>query len=72
MKTTYSSLALQMLDSYNAGTPVSALCMLTGLNEDAVVTRLCAAARSWRGQQMDPLPEDRGLGVQWRFVYWRA
>jgi len=72
MNSKYSSLALQMLESYNVGEPVSAICTRTGLNQDAVVTRLCVASRSGCGRDMDPVSEDGGIGVQWRFVYWRA
>ena len=72
MKSTYSSLALQMLDSYNGGLSVSEICTVTGLGEAAVVTRLCSAGRSLVGRDMDPVSEDGGIGVQWRFVYWRA
>ena len=72
MNSKHSSLALQMLESYNVGESVSAICMRTGLNQDAVVTRLCAASRSRCGRDMDVVSEDGGIGVQWRFVYWRA
>jgi hypothetical protein len=72
MKSTYSSLALQMLYSYNGGLSVSEICTVTGLGEAAVVTRLCAAGRSLAGHEMNPMSEDGGMGVQWRFVYWRA
>jgi hypothetical protein len=72
MKADYSSLPLQMLDWYNAGVSVSELAMLTGLKEDAVVTRLCVASLSHAGRSMEPVSEDGAIGVQWRFVYWRA
>ena len=72
MTATYSSLPLQLLGLYNSGMPVSAISTLTGLKEEAVVTRLCVAARSIAGRHMEPLAEDGGMGIQWGFVYWRA
>lgn len=64
-----SSFAGELLDSYSAGTLVAALEVLTGLPDVAIMTRLCAASRN---NAPEPVSADGSLGVQWRFVFWRA
>ena len=72
MKTNNRSLAAELLDLYVSEMTVESLRALTGLSEPAILTRLCAISRTNYSQSIRCCPEDGGLGVQWRFVYWRA
>ena len=72
MRVKQTSLAEQLLELYVSGRTVAALCAFTGLKEEAVITRLCAASRVHRTSGLQPQKEGGSLGVQWRFVCWRA
>ena len=72
MRIRQTSLAEQLLELYASGRTVAALCAFTGLKEESVITRLCAASRLKRPIKLQSHYEDGSLGVQWRFVCWRA
>ena len=72
MRTKQPSLAEQLLELYVSGTTVAALCAFTGLKEQGIITRLCAASRLKASVKLQPQHGDGSLGVQWRFVCWRA
>lgn len=68
----HTSLAGQLLDSYQSGMSVSSLCADSGLPEEAIVVRLCAASQTYKDQLHSIVDEEGCLGIQWRLVFWRA
>lgn len=67
-----TSLAGQLLDSYQSGDSVSSLCADNGLTEEAIVIRLCAASHIYKDDLRPAVDEEGCLGIQWRLVFWRA
>jgi hypothetical protein len=61
-----------MLGLYQEGHSVQDICLHTGLPQERVITRLCAASRHLSGRNFVVLDPERALGVQWEFVFWRA
>ena len=69
---TKNSLAGQLLATYLSGSSLSAISALTGLSEQSVLTRLCAASNALNVSGADLIDEEGGIGVQWKYVCWRA
>jgi hypothetical protein len=64
--------AVTMLGLYREGHSVQDICLHTGLAQERVITRLCAASRHLSRRNTAVLDPDQALGVQWEFVFWRA
>lgn len=67
-----TSLAGQLLDSYQSGHSVSSLCAASGLTEEAIVVGLCAASHTYKDELQPVVDEEGCLGIQWLLVFWRA
>ena len=72
MRLNTTSLAGQLLAEYVNGSNVSSIAALTGLSEQSVLIRLCAGSRVGGSNTELFVDGEGGLGVQWRYVSWRA